>query len=235
VLSATANRTGDGAIYVLISTQANTGGWRWFGEQVVNGDTLEVYARAVKPTGMVTQVLTRGRIELTVRDGVGYVRRVVIHSASGDQAIALGGRTDSGPDPSATTTGSGSSASGLQRKAEDLLAEYQRAYGVRMTGSGFEVDNAAQYREAEIELLFAIDSFANAAQLYTRLATSLRDRQSMHGATLALARQARRTDRVITTTTSRGADSLAAKWDSVRQDVLRLMQTYNITSYEIEN
>jgi peptidoglycan hydrolase-like protein with peptidoglycan-binding domain len=236
VLSATASRTGDGAIYVLITTQANSGGWRWFGEQVVNGDTLEVYARAVKPTGMVTQVLTRGRIELTARDGVQYVRRVVIHSAGGDQAITLGSSADTGPDRSAASGGSGASAgSGLQRKAEDLLAEYQRAYGVRMTGSGFEVENVSQYRDPEIELLFAIDGFANAAQLYARLATSLRDRQSMHGATLALARQARRTDRVITTTTSRAADSIAAKWDSVRQDVLRLMQTYNINSSEIEN
>jgi peptidoglycan hydrolase-like protein with peptidoglycan-binding domain len=235
VLSATANRTGDGAIYVLINTQANTGGWRWFGEKFVNGDTLEVYARAVRPTGMVTQVVTRDRIELTVSEGVEYVRRVVIHSAGGDQVITLGGRTDAGADTRVTSGGSASSASGLQRKAEDLLAEYQRAYGVRMTGSGFEVENASQYREPEIELLFAIDSFANAAQLYARLAASLRDRQSMHGATLALARLARRTDRVITTTTSRAADSLAAKWDSVRQDVLRLMQTYNIASSEIEN
>ncbi|MFY9554528.1 MAG: peptidoglycan-binding domain-containing protein, partial [Blastocatellia bacterium] len=94
VLSATANRTREGSIYVLINTQANTGGWRWFGEQVVNGDTLEVYARAQRPSGMTTQVLTRGRIELTVRDGVEYVRRVVIHSAAADQVIALGGNVD---------------------------------------------------------------------------------------------------------------------------------------------
>src|SRR5207247_11223560 len=99
VLSATADRTGEGAIHVFINTQANTGGWRWFGEQVVNGDTLEVYAKAVKPTGMVTQVLTRGRIELTVRDGVQYVRRVVIHSANGDQMNALGGRTEDVTEP----------------------------------------------------------------------------------------------------------------------------------------
>ena len=235
VLSASANRTQEGAISVLINTQANTGGWRWFGEQVVNGDTLEVYAKAVKPTGMVTQALTRGRIELTVRDGVEYVRRVVIHSAGGDQLISLGGRTDAGLEPNAPTGNSASSASGLQRKAEELLAEYQRVYGVRLTGTGVEVDNASQYKEAEIELLFAIDNFANSAQLYARLATSLRDRQSMRGATLAMARQARRTDRVISTTTSRAADSLAARWDSVRQDVLKLMQTYNISSSEVEN
>ena len=235
VLSASANRTQEGAISVLINTQANTGGWRWFGEQAVNGDTLEVYAKAVRPTGMVTQALTRGRIELTVRDGVEYVRRVVIHSAGGDQLISLGGRTDAGLEPNAPTGNSASSASGLQRKAEELLAEYQRVYGVRLTGTGVEVENAAQYKEAEIELLFAIDSFANSAQLYARLTTSLRDRQSMRGATLAMARQARRTDRVISTTTSRAADSLAARWDSVRQDVLKLMQTYNISSSEVEN
>jgi peptidoglycan hydrolase-like protein with peptidoglycan-binding domain len=235
VLSASANRTQEGAISVLINTQANTGGWRWFGEQVVNGDTLEVYAKAVRPTGMVTQALTRGRIELTVRDGVEYVRRVVIHSAGGDQLISLGGSTDAGLEPKGPTGNSASAASGLQRKSEELLAEYQRVYGVRLTGAGVEVDNASQYKEAEIELLFAIDSFANSAQLYARLATSLRDRQSMRGATLAMARQARRTDRVISTTTSRAADSLAARWDSVRQDVLKLMQNYNISSSEVEN
>jgi hypothetical protein len=227
----------------VIGTQANTGGWRWFGEQVVNGDTLEVYARAIRPTGMVTQALTRGRIELTVKDGVEYVRRVVVHSASGDQVIALGGRSEGAgaprpPSPVETSAPKGGavlSANSLQRKAEDLLSEYQRVYGVRMTGTGVEVDNAAQYKEAEIELLFAIDSFANATQLYTRLAASLRDRQSLRGATLAMAREARRTDRVISTTTSRAADSLAARWDAVRQDVLRLMQAHSINSSEVED
>jgi peptidoglycan hydrolase-like protein with peptidoglycan-binding domain len=282
VLSATANRTQDGAITVTIVTQANSGGWRWFGEHVINGDTLEVYARAIKPAGMSTQVLTRGKIELVVKDGVQYVRRVVVHSASGDQEIALGvrnenrvdagggrtdsrndpagggrtdsrndplggGRTDSRNDPAgggrtdrriepvAVSNTTAPSAVSLQQKAEDLLAEYQRLYGVRMTGSGVEVDNAAQYRESEIELLFAIDSFANAAQLYSRLTSTLHDRQSMRGATLAMAKQARRTDRVISTTNSRGADALAVKWDSLRLDVLKLMQTYNISSSEIEN
>ena len=104
-----------------------------------------------------------------------------------------------------------------------------------MTGSGVEVDNASQYRDQEIELLFTIDGFVNAAQLYERMANSFRDRQSMRGATLSMARQARRTDRLISTTSSRAADSLAAKWDSIRQDVLSLMQTYNINSSEIEN
>lgn len=296
VLSASANRTQDGAVYVLITTQANSGGWRWREEHVVNGDTLEVYARGIKPSGMTTQVLTRGRIELTERDGVQYVRRVVIHSAGADQVIQLGDgraeraadtrrteragdtrypeptadtrrtdtrradesadtrrtdtrradensdtrradtrRADESADPRGGSVDSSSAGISLQRKAEDLLTEYQRIYGVRMTGTGIQVDNAAQYREPEIELLFAIDSFANATQLYNHVTNSLRDRPSVRGATLAMAKQARRTDRVISTTTSRGADKLAAKWDSIREDVLRLMQTYGINSSEIEN
>ncbi len=264
VISANASRTPEGAISVLITTQANTGGWRWFGEQVVNGDTLEVYARAIRPTGMTTQAITRGKIELTVRDGVEYVRRVVVHSASGDQVIQLGRGTDAGQGSDATRgtdpgrgtdvgrgrdSGRGTPAASepvsygvnaapansLLRKAEDLLSEYQRIYGVRMTGSGYEIENPSQYRAGEIELLFAIDGFANAAQLYARLVYSLHDRQSLRGATLAMARQARRTDRVISTTTSRAADSLATRWDAVRQDVLRLMQAHNIGSSEVEN
>ena len=93
---------------------------------------------------MVTQALTRGRIELTVRDGVEYVRRVVVHSAGGDQVIALGGRAEAVAEPSAPTGNTVSSATSLQRKAEELLSEYQRVYGVRMTGTGVEVDNATR-------------------------------------------------------------------------------------------
>lgn len=259
VVSASANRTADGGIYVLLTTQASTAGWRWFDEHVVNGDTLEVWAKAVRPTGMAAQVITRGRIEVNERNGVEYVRRVVIHSARGDQVLALGdtgysGTADRGgnapadrgynapPDRGDATPGvrgtsmtRDNSSISLQRKAEDLLAEYQRASGIRMTGAGFDMSNATAYREPEIELLFAIDGFVEAAQLYARLSPSLQDRRSLRSATLGMARQARRTDRVISTTTSRLADSVAVKWDSIRQDVLRVMQTYSISSSEIED
>ncbi|MFY9609004.1 MAG: peptidoglycan-binding protein [Blastocatellia bacterium] len=235
VSSASATRTPDGGIRILINTQANTGGWKWFGDRVVNGDTLEVYARAVRPSGMVTQVLSRGRIELDVREDVGNVRRVVVHSNSGDQVFRL----ESGPasvpaiDHDRPTTAR--SEVSLQSQADDLLAYYQKLCGVRLTGSGIEVDNGVKYGDAEIELLFAIDGFANAAQLYSRLTNSLRDNQSRREATLDLARQARRTDRVISTSNSRVAGSLATRWDPIRQDVLKLMKNYNISATEIEN
>jgi peptidoglycan hydrolase-like protein with peptidoglycan-binding domain len=214
VLSASANRTPDGSINVVVTTQANSGGWRWFGEPFVNGDTLEVYARAVKPAGMATQVLTRGRIEVNVRDGVQYVRRVIVHGAGGDVNIPLGVRTNS-------SQGSGSGL-GLQRQAEELLAEYQRSIGGR-------------YPEPEIEVLFALDNFANATRLYSRLFGSLQDTQAQRAATLALAREARKCDAVMSTTSSQAAKSVQTKWDLIRQEVLRLMQTHNIGSAELDN
>ena len=246
VLSATARRTPDGGIDVLINTQANTGGWRWYGEQVVNGDTLEVYARAVRPAGMTTQVLTKGRIEMSVKNGVEYVRRVVIHSEGGDLNIPLSNasnsdqesETDSYPSQPARRSSSAPSlppaGMDLQRQAEELLSECQRLLGVRLTGTKIELEGRDKLQEPEVELLFAIDSFANATQLYSRLRGSLQTQESLRKATLSLARQARSTDAVFTTTTSRVADALAIRWDAIRQDVLKLMQTYNISSSELD-
>jgi hypothetical protein len=231
VLSASANRTTVGAVYVQINTQAPTGGWRWFGDSVVNGDTLEVYARAVRPAGMATQVLTRGRIELNVRDNVQYVRRVVVHGAGGDISIPLGGRTA----PASGSSSYSQTASNIQRQAEELLAEYQRLIGARLTGTGVDFEGGSQAGDSEIELLFALDNFANASRLYTRLTASINESTRLRGATLSLAKEARRADRVITTTSSRTAAQIARRWDAIRQDILKLMQVYSIHSSELEN
>ena len=105
-----------------------------------------------------------------------------------------------------------------------------------MTGSGDRPDAGGRnvYSDADVELLFALNSFANAANLYAGLIGNLRDTQSQRQATLDLARQARRTDRVIAISTSRDANTLLPKWDLIRQDVLRLMRMFNISTAEIE-
>ena len=230
VLSATANRTADGALYILINTQANTGGWRWFGEPVANGDTLEVYARAVKPTGMVTQALTRGRIELNVKDGVDLVRRIVVHGAAGNITIPLGNSSRTSEASSNRTSEPQSSpVSNIQRQAEQLLADYRRQIGFRSSG---EINS--RYGETEIELLYALESFANAARRYNNLMPGIQDRQSARSATLSLAREARKTDSVITTSSSSLADSVNRGWDSIRLEVLRLIKSYNISSSDLD-
>jgi peptidoglycan hydrolase-like protein with peptidoglycan-binding domain len=231
VLSATANRIADGSLYVLINTQANTGGWRWFGEHVANGDTLEVYARAVRPTGMVTQALTRGKIELNVKDGVDLVRRVVVHGAAGDITIPLG--SGSRPSGSRASEPQSSPVSNIQRQAEQLLSDYKRQIGYRSSGSQTVIDS--RYGEPEIELLSALESFANAARVYNNLIPGIQDRQSARTATLSLAREARKTDRVITTSSSSLADSINRGWDGIRLEVLRLIKAHNINSSDLDD
>ncbi|HXG68866.1 MAG TPA: hypothetical protein VNO70_27455, partial [Blastocatellia bacterium] len=93
----------------------------------------------------------------------------------------------------------------------------------------------AQPQDGEIELLFALDGFANAAQLYARVSNSLRDRERLRAATFSLAQQAVRTDRVFTTISSRAAESLAPRWDAIRQDVLKLMREHNIRAADLGN
>src|SRR5260370_24848644 len=106
--------------------------------------------------------------------------------------------------------------------------------GVRVTSSGVELGRA-RYAEPEISLLFAFDGFASAARLYAQVAPSFGDPEGLRSATLALAREARRADRLITTSDRQAAQAVAARWDAIRQNVLRLMDSQNIHSSAIED
>jgi hypothetical protein len=248
VIGASARRLEDGSVSITIDTQANTGGWRWFGEHAVVGDALEVFAKAIPPTGMVTQALTRGKITMNVSDGVESVSRVIIHSLGPDRVIDLfgaragrsrggadqGRRVDPPDSPSATPVSYSDDASALLREAENLYRDYQRICNVRLGSSTVEVSAGGRDSDPEIELLFALDGFVRSAQLYTRLLPSLRERARVREATLSMARQARVTDRVVATSTSRCATQLAAPWDDIRQRVLALMKAQGIAATEIE-
>jgi len=163
---------------------------------------------------------------------------VVIHSAGADQVIALGrGAATTSPNPAPVSSPVDDSlvnlAKSIQSKAGDLLAEHKRQLG--MSGDRRDDGGRSVYSDADVELLFALNSFSNAANLYAGLIGSLQDSQSKRQATLDLARQARRTDRIIAVSTSRAASALLPRWDVVRQDVLRLMRMFNLSTSEIEN
>ncbi|MBI3651335.1 MAG: peptidoglycan-binding protein [Acidobacteria bacterium] len=127
-----------------------------------------------------------------------------------------------------------SSAAKLQRQAADLLAEYQRLIGVRLTGTGMEMSGKAVYTDDEISLLYAFDSFANSTQLYSRLLPSLQSQQGLRSATLAMAREARKTDKIFTTSANRWANALNPRWDAIRQEVLKLMYVFSINTAELD-
>jgi hypothetical protein len=128
----------------------------------------------------------------------------------------------------------GNNAAQLQRQAAELLAEYQKLIGVRLTGTGIELEGKAT-SDDEISLLYALDSFANSTQLYSRLIPSLQSQQSIRSATLSMAREARKTDRVFSTSSTRWINVLNPKWDAIRQEVLKLMYSYNINTSELDN
>lgn len=125
-------------------------------------------------------------------------------------------------------------ASNIQSMSANLLAEYQQMIGARMTDNGIEFENGSKHNDSDIELLFALDSFANAATLYNRMLPSLRTSSAMRNATLSLSREARRTDKVVTTSSSRWTNELTTKWDNIRQTVLRMMSLFNIKVGELD-
>src|SRR5436853_652690 len=221
VLGATATRTSRNSVHVVIHTQANSGGWRWDEEHRVVGDKLEILAVAIRPTGYATQALTRGTIEVDLREGGERLTSVTIHSAGEDLSIPLASlsyRSKSAP---------------LQPRIEDLLADYERRLGVRGGPSRTEL-SSARYSDSEIELLFALSNLANSARLYVSMNASLESVSKLRIATLAVARDARRVDRIITGGGSQSFQPIAPKWDSIRQDVLSLMRKMDIRPSEIE-
>jgi hypothetical protein len=127
------------------------------------------------------------------------------------------------------------SAVKVQSLSTNLLIGYQQMIGAKMTDNGVEFENNGQHTESDIDLLFALDSFANSATLFNRMAPSLRSTSAIRNATLSLAREARRTDKVFTTTSSRWTSELTPKWDNIRQEILKLMYMFNIQVTELDS
>ncbi len=142
-----------------------------------------------------------------------------------------------GPLPSATNSSPGilQSATKVQSLSTNLLTGYQQLIGARMTDNGIEMESRGKQTDSDIDLLFALDSFANAANLFIRMAPSLKTTSAIRNATLSLAREARRTDKVFTTTSSRWANELTPKWDVIRQEILTLMSMVNIQVSELDS
>jgi len=92
----------------------------------------------------------------------------------------------------------------------------------------------SKYDQTDIDLLFALNDFVNAARLYGQLAPAVDDPAGQRQVVLALAREARRTDRIVATSNSQAAASLVSRWDNIRHDVLRLMDSQNLTAADIE-
>jgi peptidoglycan hydrolase-like protein with peptidoglycan-binding domain len=132
--------------------------------------------------------------------------------------------------PRRTSPSAAPAPAALRDHIDDLLAEFRQAVNSGASGSGSSV----RYENGDITCLFALEALSGSATLYASIAPSLNDRGNLRAATVAFAREARRTDALLATSDSPAARTVAARWDSIRQEVLRLMESQGIATREIE-
>lgn len=208
VLSATAS-TRAGQMFVRIVAQ-NQNTLRLTETHQRRGDVMHIFVNGTR-TGYV-----RGMNELVVTFAPGEwrgVSEVVVHSLGNDISIR------------SNAIGAGSitavEAAAIERQVSSLLSDYARILGVRYNMfTGQLTFTARNYRENEVELLFALNSLASATKLYTQLIKSTDDVQGMAGATDIVLEQARAVDRAANRTRSGRADSIVQRWSAMRDNVM---------------
>lgn len=208
ILSATAS-TRAGQMVVRIVAQ-NTNVFRLNETHLRRGDTMHIYVNGTR-AGYV-----RGMNELLVTFAADEWRGltdIVVHSLGNDVVI----RSNS----IGAGTITAAEAAEIERQVNLLLADYARILGVRYNRfTGQVTFTAKNYRENEIELLFALNSLASASKFYTQLIRTSDDPQGLSGATDIVLEQARSVDRAAGRTRSGRADSIVRRWTAMRDDVM---------------
>lgn len=212
VLSADAATHGNDQLHVRITAQTNTGGWQVFEDHFRQRDTLHIYVRGVRPTGRVTQALQSHTLNVVLARGEWEnLSRIVVHGAGRDVTIT---RQDF---DSAGATMTLQDAQALEREITTTLTAYARALGVRYIPLTNQIIlTRANYRENEIELLFALNSLAATSRLYTQIIRATADPQALEGANDLYVAQANMVQRSLERTRSGRAAIVARNWDSIQ-------------------
>jgi len=178
VLSAAANLRNN-QLVVRIVTQTPSANWQVFENHFRQRDAMHIYIRGVRPVRPSAQVLTTGELNVTLdRQEFEGLNRIIVHSAGQDVTI-LSNNFDNG-----TSQLTVEEAAALEAQISRLLSDYARTINVRYVPfTGQVVLSRANYRENEIELLFALNSLASAAKLYTQVMRNTSDPQALEGAT----------------------------------------------------
>lgn len=208
ILSATAS-TRAGQMFVRIVAQ-NTNVFRLTETHQRRGDVMHIFVNGTR-TGYV-----RGVNELVVTlapvEWRG-INEIVVHSLGNDIVIR------SNSIGSGTITAS--EAAAIEKKVQSLLYDYAKMLGVRYSFfTGQVTFTSRNYRENEVELLFALNSLASATKLYTQLIRTTDDVQGIDGATDIVIEQARSVDRAAARARSNRAESIVRRWNAMRDEVL---------------
>jgi peptidoglycan hydrolase-like protein with peptidoglycan-binding domain len=216
VLSASA-RTRGGQLQVKIVAQTPSANWQVFENHFRVRDALHIYVRGVRPLRPSAQVLTTAELDVALaRNEFEGLNRIVIHGAGRDVTIIANEFNGSGQ----LTL---EEASALESQITRMLTDYARAIGVRYVPfTGQVVLGRGNYRENEIELLFALNSLSSTARLYTQVIRTTNDPQAIEGATDLYIAQARMMDSAVQRTRSPRAASVARAWGATYERFVEL-------------
>jgi hypothetical protein len=208
ILSATAS-TRAGQMIVRIVAQTNNT-FRLNETHQRRGATMHIYVNGTR------QGYVRGMNELVVtftQDEWRGLSDIVVHSLGNDVVIrsnSIGAGTITAVE-----------AANIERQVNTLLSDYARILGVRYNRfTGAVTFTARNYRENEIELLFALNSLASASKLYTQLIRTTDDPQGLAGATDIVLQQARAVDRAAERTRAGRAEPIVRRWTAMRDEVM---------------
>jgi peptidoglycan hydrolase-like protein with peptidoglycan-binding domain len=223
VINGSAERTADGNIRVTILTEVNTGGWRVFADNTIQGDTLDVYARGLAPDRMATQVIQRLTIDAIVTGDLTRIRKIVIHGSDPD-AITV--RIDQEYHDSANWT---RKLADIEQQSLDILGSYRADLGMTSRTSS-EFDPSRSYTEDQIQLLFSLENFSNSAKLFARMDSKITDQSkrtaSMRGGAESMLKEFSDADRLIGSVGV--SDEVYKSWNQLRQDVSAVAEQFHI-------
>jgi len=216
VISANASIERGNSLSIKIAT-SGTNGLALFEDHLRQRDAIHVYVRGFRgnpgprpPSDLV--------VTLTPEEWRG-VDRIVIHGTGNDIVIRA---NEVGQNAPLTPQ----EAAALEGRVSRLLQQYAAALNVRYSAlTGHIVFSpSTNYRENETELLFALNSAASTARLYTQLLRTSADSQAIQGATDVFVAQANAVERAIGRTKSGRATATIAGWQALRGDFQRLDQ-----------
>lgn len=218
VVSASAAAQRNNRLEVRVVTQA-ANNMQLFEDHFRRGDVMHIFVRGFRSYGY-----TGGTGELTVtldpNEWQG-VNRIVVHSA-GENVVIRSNQIGSG---SVLTV---REAEALERNITNLLDSYARALNVRYNRATGQLQFSTwNYRENEVELLFALNSLASTSQLYTLLLRTSTDPQAVVGATDVYVQQINVVQNAFNRTKSGRAIQVRAGWDNLRGEFQRLATLSN--------
>jgi peptidoglycan hydrolase-like protein with peptidoglycan-binding domain len=215
VLSADASIATGNQLRLRIVTQGATG-LRLFEDHFRQRDTLHVYVRGFRIT---TGAPGTAELNVVLRsDEWQGLNRIVVHGAGNDIVIT---NNEIGQGGALTPA----EAAALESQVSTLLEAYARALGMRYNRFTGQLSfGPTNYRENETELLFALNSLASTARLYTVLLRTSNDQQAIAGATDIFVQQANAVDRALNRTKSGRALVVASGWRELRDDFARMAE-----------